>query len=126
MAYGTITNTNSNRSWISEQTELLNALSDRELESMKDKFDKDLEKAQAVLESTYECDVRRDYKRMLENKEIMKEYKQQFLAPLLDDLRNTEAPTEAEKMHMEQVADQLDEAWDAGVKAFVTESYTPS
>ena len=126
MAYGTITNTNSNRSWISEQTELLNALSDRELESMKDKFDKDLEKAQAVLESTYECDVRRDYKRMLENKEIMKEYKQQFLAPLLEDLRNTEAPTEAEKMHMEQVADQLDEAWDAGVKAFVTESYNVS
>lgn len=126
MAYGTITNTNSNRSWISEQTELLNALSDRELESMKDKFDKDLEKAQAVLESTYECDVRRDYKRMLENKEIMKEYKQQFLAPLLEDLRNTEAPTDAEKMHMEQVADQLDEAWDAGVKAFVTESYNVS
>lgn len=126
MAYGTITNTNSNRSWISEQTELLNALSDRELESMKDQFDKDLEKAQAVLESTYECDVRRDYKRMLENKEIMKEYKQQFLAPLLEDLRNTEAPTEAEKMHMEQVADQLDEAWDAGVKAFVTESYNVS
>ena len=126
MAYGTITNTNSNRSWISEQTELLNALSDRELESMKDQFDKDLEKAQAVLESTYECDVRRDYKRMLENKEIMKEYKQQFLAPLLEELRNTEAPTDAEKMHMEQVADQLDEAWDAGVKAFVTESYNVS
>ena len=123
MAYGRIDNRSQHGSWIQEQTSMLNALNDREVNALKDKFDTDLETAMGTIQSTYGVDLMKDYKKMIDNKEIMQEYKTLFLNPILEDLRGTEAPTDAEKLHMEQVADQLDEAWDMGVKAFINESY---
>lgn len=122
MAYGMI-NSNRHGSWIQEQTNMLNSLSDRELADLKDDFDKDLETSMATIKSTYDVDLMKDYKKMLDNKTIMQEYKTLFLSPICKELRESEAPTDAEKVHMEQVADQLEEAWDMGVKAFINESY---
>ncbi len=122
MAYG-IVNNNRHGSWIQEQTNMLNSLSERELSDLKDDFDKDLETSMATIKSTYNVDLMKDYKKMLDNKAIMQEYKTLFLSPICKELRESEAPTDAEKVHMEQVADQLEEAWDMGVKAFINESY---
>lgn len=122
MAYG-IVNNNRHGSWIQEQTNMLNSLSERELSDLKDDFDKDLETSMATIKSTYDVDLMKDYKKMLDNKAIMQEYKTLFLNPICEELRGSEAPTDAEKVHMEQVADQLEEAWDMGVKAFINESY---
>ena len=122
MAYGMINN-NRHGSWIQEQTNMLNSLSERELSDLKDDFDKDLETSMATIKSTYDVDLMKDYKKMLDNKAIMQEYKTLFLSPICKELRESEAPTDAEKVHMEQVADQLEEAWDMGVKAFINESY---
>ena len=113
--------------WFQEQQAMVNSLTDKELRGLRDNFDSRFENAVGDLKHTYGVNVMSDAKRMLENPEIMTEYKATLLDPILDDLRNYPAETEAERVHMEQVADQLDAAWDSSVKSFVVqESYNVS
>ena len=113
--------------WFQEQQAMVNSLTDRELSGLRDNFDSNFENVVGDIKHTYGVNVMADAKRMLENPEIMTEYKTLLLDPILNDLRSYPAETNAEKMHMEQVADQLDAAWDSSVKSFVVqESYNVS
>jgi hypothetical protein len=113
--------------WFQEQQAMINSLADNELRGLRDNFDSRFEQTVGDLKHTYGVNVMADAKRMLENPEIMTEYKTTLLDPILEELRSYPAETDAERMHMEQVADQLDSAWDSSVKSFVVqESYNVS
>jgi len=71
----------------------------------------------------------KDAKKMMDNKEIMQEYKTLLLDPITDELRNAamDAVDPSEKIHLESVAEQLNSAWDSSVNSFlVQESYNTS
>ena len=114
-------------SWFQEQTSLINTASATELNKLNDKFDERLEDVTNQISANHKgLNIFRDAKRMLENKEVMLEYKQLLLDPILDELRGYECSEDSEKVHMEQVADQLEEAWDTAQAAFIQESYNVS
>ena len=123
MAYGR--SMDSHPSWFQEQQGMINTVTAEELDSMTDKFDRKFEETANKISASYSgLNIRRDAKRMMENPEVMLEYKQELLDPILDELRTYPCTTEAERVHLESVADQLDKAWDASQKAFmVQESY---
>lgn len=125
MAYGR--NTVSHGSWFQEQQNMINNASESELRSMNDGFSERFESAATALMEAYEdFDIRRDAQRMLSNKAIMAEYKQEFLTPILEELCEQGAEGSETRAHYCEVADQLDEAWDQSAKAFVQESYNTS
>ena len=114
-------------SWFQEQTSLINTASATELNKLNDKFDERLEDVTNQISANHKgLNIFRDAKRMLENKEVMLEYKQLLLDPILDELRGYDCSEDSEKVHMEQVADQLEEAWDTAQAAFIQESYNVS
>jgi hypothetical protein len=114
-------------SWFQEQTSLINTASASELNKLNDKFDERLEDVTNQISANHKgLNIFRDAKRMLENKEVMLEYKQLLLDPILDELRGYDCSEDSEKVHMEQVADQLEEAWDTAQAAFIQESYNVS
>ena len=108
--------------WMQEQVSLIKDASAAELNALKDDFDRDLETAMAVIKEQCDIDVMKDYKKMMDNKGLMDEYKEKFLNPILESFKTFEAPTEGEHEHLMEVAAQLEEAWDYSVKSF-TESY---
>ena len=114
-------------SWFQEQTSLINTASATELNKLNDKFDERLEDVTNQISANHKgLNIFRDAKRMLENKEVMLEYKQLLLDPILEELRGYDCSEDSEKVHMEQVADQLEEAWDTAQAAFIQESYNVS
>ena len=114
-------------SWFQEQTSLINSASATELNKLNDKFDEKLEDVTNQISANHKgLNIFRDAKRMLENKEVMLEYKELLLDPILNELRNYDCKEDFEKVHMEQVADQLEEAWDTAQSAFIQESYNVS
>jgi len=109
--------------WFQEQQSLVNSASDSELLTMRDTFDSKLETAVGVIQDRMGVNVMTDVKKMLGDKNVMMEYKTLLLEPLLDELRNA-SEDKTERIHLESVADQLEEAWDTSVKSFmVQESY---
>ena len=122
MAYGRIS-APQRGTWMQEQTALIKESSPSELAALNDEFDSRLETTIGTLKSVYDVDVKRDYKRMLENPEIMKEYKTELLDPIVKEFKEYECSTDAEHEHLVHVAEQLEEAWDSGVKSFIQESY---
>ena len=125
MAYGR--SIDSHNSWFQEQQSLLNTVTKEEADSLCDGFDQRFQEAAAAVNTAYGVDIRKDAKRMMDNTEVMMEYKHQFLEPILEEFKNYPAATEAERVHLESVADQLDKAWDNSAKAFlVQESYNVS
>ena len=75
--------------WFQEQTSLINSASASELAKLTDKFDERLQEVAGTIENSYKgINVLRDAKRMMENKEVMLEYKQLLLDPILDEFRN--------------------------------------
>jgi len=111
-------------SWFQEQTSLINTASATEINKLNDKFDERLEDVTNQISANHKgLNIFRDAKRMLENKEVMLEYKELLLDPILDEFRNYECSEDSERVHMEQVADQLEEAWDTAQAAFIQESY---
>lgn len=122
MAYGR--STTSHNSWFQEQQGLINTATTEELKDLVDGFDERFEEAANKINAGYGINIRRDAKRMIDNPEVMREYKTEFLEPILSEIKNYPVNTEAERLHMESVADQLDKAWDASKNAFlIQESY---
>lgn len=110
--------------WFQEQATLINSVSDSELRTLGDKFDENFETVANTMARQYGgLNIMRDAQRMMQNDAIMESYKEEMLKPILDELRSYPTNSEAERIHMEQVADQLDEAWDASKKSFIQESY---
>lgn len=125
MALSTGRHTSShNGTWFQEQATLINSISDGELKTLGDKFDEDFETVAHTMARQYGgLNIMRDAQRMMQNDAIMESYKEELLQPILKDLREYPVNSEAERVHMEQVADQLEEAWDASKKSFIQESY---
>lgn len=109
--------------WFQEQQTLINTATPAELKSLSDKFDENLQATAENIQEAYGCHIIKDWKKMLENPEIMQEYKAELLDPILEEYRNYPTTSNTEKMHLEAVADQLETAWDEGVKSFIQESY---
>ena len=126
MAYGRTTSTGRG-SWFQEQMNMINSVSETELGSLCDTFDNNFKDTVNTLSHTYGgVNVMKDAKKMMDNPEIMQEYKTLMLEPICQELRESaEAVSDyAEKVHLESVATQLEDAWDSSVKSFlVQESY---
>jgi hypothetical protein len=113
-----------NGTWFQEQATLINSVSESELSTLGDKFDEKFETVANTMARQYNgLNIMRDAQRMLQNDAIMESYKDEMLQPILTELREFPTNSEAERIHMEQVADQLEEAWDASKKSFIQESY---
>lgn len=120
---GRLTSSHSD-SWFKEQATLINSVSEKELSTLGDKFDEKFETVANTMARQYGgLNIMRDAQRMLQNDTIMESYKDEFLMPILKDIREYPVNSEAERIHMEQVADQLEEAWDQNKKSFIQESY---
>ena len=114
----------SHNTWFQEQQALVNSASQSELNGLRDGFDEHFENVVGMMKDKMGVDVMRDAKRMMDSKEIMLEYKTLMLDPILKDLREYPVQTEAERVHLESVADQLENAWDASKQSFlIQESY---
>ena len=113
-------------SWYQETVEAFNKFSKDEYENLGTQFDKDFEDTARYIQENYDgIDIRKDYKRMMDNKPVMEAYKDKFLMPIVNEFKNYPTDDANEKIHLEQVADQLLEAWDETQKAFlVQEAYT--
>ena len=127
MAFMNNSRTSQHGSWFQEQATLINSASPSELAKLNDKFDERLQDVTSQIESTHKgLNIFRDAKRLMESKEVMLEYKQLLLDPILDEFRSYECVDDGERLHMEQVADQLEEAWDTAQASFIQESYNVS
>ena len=128
MAYNV--SSNSHGTWFQEQMNMINNSSVAELDSLSDTFAKNFQETVTDLANTYNgINVMRDAKKMMDNPEIMAEYKTQLLDPILDEIRTAAADQTdpGEKFHLESVADQLESSWEESKKSFlVQESYNTS
>ena len=125
MAYGR--STNAHGTWFQEQQTLVNSVKPEEMSSLQDKFDQRLEEVVGTIQSEYAVNIMKDAKKMMESEAVMQEYKTLLLDPILDEMRTYPTTSDAEKLHMEQVADQLEAAWDASKQSFlIQESYNVS
>jgi len=114
----------SHNTWIQEQQSLVNSASESELRGLRDQFDDRFEDVVGTIQSRNGINIMKDAKRMMESKEVMLEYKTLLLDPILEELRGYPTDDNAEKVHLESVAEQLENAWDSSVKSFlVQESY---
>lgn len=113
----------SHNSWFQEQQSLVNSASESELRGLADEFDRKFETAVGVMQNACKVDIMKDAQKMMANKEIMQEYKATLLDPILDEIRNYPIQDKREKVHLEQVADQLSQAWDSSAASFIQESY---
>ena len=110
--------------WFQEQQSLVNSASDLELKGLRDGFDDHFETVVGKMKAKTGIDVMRDAKRMMDSKEIMMEYKTMLLDPILKDLREYPCEHESERVHLEAVADQLENAWESSKQSFlIQESY---
>ena len=117
-------NAGSHNSWFQEQQSLVNTASESELRGLRDEFDDKFEGVVGTMKNRMGVDVMKEAKRMMDNPEIMTEYKTLLLDPILEELRSYPTPDNAERVHLESVADQLEDAWNASAKSFlVQESY---
>lgn len=125
MAYGRTTS--SRGSWFQEQMNMINSVSETELNGLCDTFDSNFKDTVNEIAHTYNgVNVMKDAKKMMDNPAIMQEYKTLMLDPIVQEIQEAAEMTNdnAEKVHLESVATQLNDAWDASVKSFlVQESY---
>ena len=113
-----------NGTWFEEQATLINSVSDQDLSTMSDEFDERFESVANTMARQYKgLNIMRDAQRMLQNEAIMESYKTEFLNPILEEIKSTPVNSKSEEEHMEQVAIQLEQAWDTSAKAFIQESY---
>ena len=117
-------NAGSHNSWFQEQQSLVNSASDSELRGLRDSFDDHFESVVGTMKNHTGVDVMKEAKRMMDSKEVMMEYKTLLLEPILEELRGYDTPDNAEKVHLESVAEQLENAWDSSAQSFlIQESY---
>ena len=130
MAYSRSMTVGQHDSWFQEQMNMINNSSDAELDTLRDGFDNNFKDTVNQLAHTYSgINVMKDAKKMMDNPEIMQEYKTLMLDPICGELREAAEQTSdpGEKIHLESVAEQLENAWDSSVQSFlVQESYNTS
>ena len=111
-------------SWFQEQLSLVNSAKPEELAGLRDGFDGRFEDAVGAIKESTGINLMKDAKRMLDNPTIMQEYKTLLLEPILEEIRSYPCTDNAERVHLESVADQLSDAWDSSVQSFLyQESY---
>ena len=114
-------------SWFQEQMNLINNSAPAELDALRDTFDQNYKDTVESIQHTYNgINVMKDAKKMMDNPEVMQEYKTLMLEPIIQEFMTAaeEQTDPAEKFHLESVAEQLSTAWDESVKNFlVQESY---
>lgn len=121
MAYG---RTSAHGTWFQEQQNMINSASASELAGLRDRFDDSLETVAGAIKNKLGVDIMTEAKRMMDTPEVMLEYKQLFLDPILTELREYPVTSNSERVHLEQVADQLENAWEASKQSFlIQESY---
>lgn len=124
MAYG---RTTGRGTWFQEQMNMINSVSETELCALNDTFDNNFQDTVNTIAHTFEgINVMRDAKKMMDNPAVMQEYKTLMLDPICQELRDAaeSSSDNGEKVHLESVAHQLEDAWDASVKSFlIQESY---
>ena len=113
----------SHNSWFQEQQSLVNSASETELRGLTDGFDRKFETAIGLMKNACGVDIMKDAKKMMENKEIMQEYKTTLLEPLLAEIRDYPVHNTRESDHLKHIAEQLSEAWDSSAASFIQESY---
>ena len=113
-------------SWYQETAEILDKFPKEEYEGLNsNEFDQRLEDTGKFIKEHYDIDIRQDFGRMIKNKPLMADYKKNFLNPVLDAYRNYPTDDKQVKIHLEQVAHELEEAWDQTVETgVVQEAYT--
>ena len=130
MAYSRSMTVGQHDSWFQEQMNMINNSSEQELDTLRDGFDNNFKDTVNTLAHTYGgINVMKDAKKMMDNPEIMQEYKTLMLDPICGELREAAEQTNdpGEKVHLESVAEQLENAWDSSVQSFlVQESYNTS
>lgn len=125
MAYGRIDNqTSTHGSWIEEQTAFIKeAGNDRAKSNFGDKFFEEFDNVVDTIKASYDCDIRKDIKRMMENKAVMAQYKDLLLKPILEEFTNLETEDDEMKKHLQECATNLEAAWDSAQQTFINESY---
>lgn len=130
MAYSRSMTVGHHDSWFQEQMNMINNSSEQELDTLRDTFDNNFKDTVNQLAHTYNgTNVMKDAKKMMDSPEIMTEYKTLMLDPITTELREAAEQTNdpGEKIHLESVAEQLENAWDSSVQSFlVQESYNTS
>lgn len=130
MAYSRSMTVGHHDSWFQEQMNMINNSSEQELDTLRDTFDNNFKDTVNQLAHTYNgTNVMKDAKKMMDSPEIMTEYKTLMLDPITTELREAAEQTNdpGEKVHLESVAEQLENAWDSSVQSFlVQESYNTS
>jgi hypothetical protein len=118
---------NGSNTWFQEQQALINTATESDLAGLSDGFDEKFESIVGTMRDTTGTNIMKDAKRMMENPKVMTEYKTLLLEPICDEIRNWPTDNNAEKHHLEDVAIQLEQAWDSSVKDFlIQESYNVS
>lgn len=113
--------------WFQEQQALINTATESDLAGLSDGFDEKFESIVGTMRDTTGTNIMKDAKRMMENPKVMTEYKTLLLEPICDEIKNWPTDNNAEKRHLEDVAIQLEQAWDSSVKDFlIQESYNVS
>lgn len=115
--------------WYQEQMAMINASSAAELNELCDGFDMNFQNVASSIKTDSGINIMKDAKKMLDHPEIMQEYKTMLLDPIVNELKEAaaDAVDPGEKIHLESVAMQLDQAWDKNLEAFlVQESYNTS
>ena len=128
MAYGRIDNqTSSHGSWVEEQTAFIKeAGTDRSTLNFGDKFFEEFDNVVDTIKASEDIDIRKDVKRMMENKAVMEQYKELLLQPILKQFREelvNETEDKAMQAHLMECADNLEAAWDSARDTFIKESY---
>jgi len=129
MAYGRSTTVGHRGSWFQEQMNMINSVSEAELNSLSDSFDERFKDTVNTISNAYSgLNIMRDAKKMMEHPEIMQEYKVLMLDPICEELREAgeQCGDDTERFHLESVATQLEDAWDTSVQSFIQESYNVS
>ena len=122
MAYSNSGTRDGSRTWFQEQASMINSLSDSESSALSSNFDSKFEAAHNMIQEAYKINIMKDAKKLVDDPAVMMEYKTALLEPILDEMRNYSSDP-AEKVHLEHIADELSNAWDANVKTFIQESY---
>lgn len=116
--------------WFQEYQALAKNGSKEELSCLIDGFDSNFKTAIENIENSHNINVIKDFRKLAEDKTLFQEYKAELLDPIIAEIRekaNDYADNEScEKFHLESVAAQLDNAWDAQVDSFIQESYNTS
>lgn len=121
---------NERGTWFQEQTNLINSASAAELADLNDNFDAKFQTIADTLKDSYTgVNIRKDAKRMMDNPQLMQEYKSMMLEGVNEslELMMEQTTSTVERDHLKALKQQLNDDWDEQEKSFVIqESYNTS